>query len=67
MKDKQYNNADSFAIAFDEEWEKLIIQDDNLKITEVIKILSDHPFVESNPQLALDVANFRVKSLKKFK
>ena len=26
MKDKTYNNADSFAISFDDEWEKVVEQ-----------------------------------------
>ena len=32
MKDKTYNNADSFAISFDEEWEKVDCNDTAQKI-----------------------------------
>ena len=45
MKDKLYNNADSFAISFDEEWENIDCDDIRLKIDKVLELLSDHPFV----------------------
>ena len=67
MKDKTYNNADSFAISFDEEWQKVNCNDTTQKINKVIEILSDHPFVISNPDNAMDIARFRIFSLKKFK
>tara|TARA_B100000579_G_C22478925_1_gene686992 strand:+ start:447 stop:650 length:204 start_codon:yes stop_codon:yes gene_type:complete len=66
MKDKLYNNADSFAISFDEEWDKLECEDFKKKIDQVIKILSEHPFVISNPKNAKEIAEFRVFTLKKF-
>tara|TARA_Y100000991_G_C21910932_1_gene322262 strand:- start:78 stop:278 length:201 start_codon:yes stop_codon:yes gene_type:complete len=66
MKDKTYNNADSFAISFDEEWHKVNCNDMTEKIDKVIEILSDHPFVISNPNNARNIAKFRVYSLKKF-
>ena len=66
MKDKTYNNADSFAISFDEEWHKLNCNDMTQKIDKVIEILSDHPFVISNPVNARNIANFRINSLKIF-
>ena len=66
MKDKTYNNADSFAISFDEEWQKFNCNDMAQKIDKVIEILSDHPFVISNPENARNIANFRVNLLKKF-
>ena len=66
MKDKTYNNADSFAMSFDEEWQKIICEDLILKIDKVINNMSDHPFVISNPEKARNIANFRVFSLKKF-
>ena len=67
MKDKTFNNADSFAISFDEEWERFECEDESLKINKVIELLSDHPFVQSNPEIALKIANFRIKSLGKFR
>ncbi len=66
MKDKLYDNADSFATSFDEEWEKIECEDLEIKIDEVIKILSNHPFVISNRKIANEIAKFRVFSLKKF-
>ena len=66
MKDKFYNNADSFAISFDEEWQKIDCSDLSIKINKVIEILSDHPFVVSNPYKARKIAEFRIYSLKKF-
>ena len=66
MKDKLYDNADSFAMSFDEEWEKLDCTDLRLKIEKVLDLLSKHPFVVSNPKNARKIAEFRVFSLKKF-
>tara|TARA_Y100001978_G_C23519681_1_gene349635 strand:+ start:15 stop:218 length:204 start_codon:yes stop_codon:yes gene_type:complete len=67
MSEKKFNNADSFAMSFDDEWEKLECNDTDLKITKTIEKLSDHPFVINNPKLALKVANFRIKLLKRLK
>ena len=66
MKGRTYNNADSFAISFDEEWQKVDCNDVTQKINKVIEILSDHPFVISNPDNAINIARFRIFSLKKF-
>ena len=67
MKDKIYDNADSFAMAFDDEWKKIECDDLRLKIDKVLKSLSEHPFWVSNPENAKNLAEFRVFSLKKFK
>ena len=67
MIERTFNNADSFAMSFDEEWQKLECDDDNLKINKVIDLLSDHPFVQSDPDTALKIANFRIKLLGKFR
>ena len=66
MKDKTYNNADSFAISFDEEWQKVNCDEISKKIDKVIENLSDHPFVIKNPGNARNIAKFRIYSLKKF-
>ena len=66
MKDKTYNNADSFAISFDQEWKKINCNDFVQKIDKVIEVLSEHPFVISNPEDARNIAKFRIFSLKKF-
>ena len=67
MKDKLYDNADSFAISFDEEWKNIDCDDSKLKIDKVLKLLSKHPFLVSNPENAKKMAEFRIFSLKKFK
>ena len=67
MKDKYYDNADRFAISFDEEWKKIDCEDLLLKIDKVFKILSDHPILISNPENARKIAEFRIFSLRKFK
>ena len=66
MKDKLYDNADSFARSFDEEWEKIDCDDIQLKIDKVFALLSDHPFLKSNPENARKMVEFRIFSLKKF-
>ena len=66
MKDKLYDNADSFAMSFDEEWENINCKDIRLKIDKVLEHLSDHPFLISNPENARKMAEFRIFSLKKF-
>jgi len=66
MKDKIYDNADSFAMSFDEEWENVDCDDLKMKINKVVELLSDHPFVVSNPENAKKIAEFRIFSLKKF-
>ena len=67
MSEKKFNNADSFAMSFDDEWEKIECSDINLKIKKTIENLSDHPFVINNPEIAKNVANFRINLLRKFK
>ena len=66
MKVRLYNNADSFSIAFDEEWKNIDCEDSRLKINKVLELLSNHPFLVSNPENARKIAEFRVFSLKKF-
>jgi len=67
MRDKLYDNADSFAMSFDEEWQKIQCEDLRLKIDRIFEILSNHPFLVSNPENARKMIEFRVFSLKKFK
>ena len=67
MKDKLYDNADSFAMSFDEEWKKIECEDLRLKIDKVLELLYDHPFLVSNPENARKIAEFRIFSLKKFR
>ena len=66
MKYKLFDNADSFAMSFDEEWKNIDCKDLRLKIDKIFEILSDHPFLVSNHENARKIAEFRVFSLKKF-
>ena len=66
MKNRLYNNADSFAMSFDEEWENIDCDDIRSKIDKVFELLSGHPFLISNPENARKIAEFRIFSLKKY-
>ena len=66
MKDKLYDNPDSFAMSFDDEWKNIDCEDLRLKIDKVLISLSSHPFLVSNPENARKLAEFRIFSLKKF-
>ena len=67
MKNKLYDNADSFEMSFDEEGENIECDARRLKIEKVLNLLSEHPFLISNPENARKMAEFRIFSLKKFK
>ena len=54
-------------MSFDEEFENIDCEDLLLKIDKVFELLSDHPFLVSNPENARKMAEFRVFSLKKFR
>ena len=63
-----YNNADSFAIAFDAAWKDCeLAKNQDLKIDEKIKIafekIKNHPCLISNPIQSKNVALFRIKLL----
>ncbi len=67
--DNSYNNADSFAMIFDEAWKKTSFSgDDSLtidgKIKKIIQQNKDHPFIKSSPSEAFNVAKFRLRLLK---
>ena len=66
MQEKYYDNADSFAMSFDEEWQKIDCDDPRSKMKKVFDHLSDHPFLISNPENAKKLAEFRIFSLKKY-
>ena len=44
MKDKLYDNADSFAMSFDEEWKNIDCDDLRLKIDKVLELFIRPPF-----------------------
>tara|TARA_B100000427_G_scaffold129664_1_gene107866 strand:- start:181 stop:411 length:231 start_codon:yes stop_codon:yes gene_type:complete len=63
-----YNNADSFAMAFDAAWNDCDVENDkNKKIEEKIQItfekIKNHPFLIDDPIQAKNIAHFRIKLL----
>ena len=63
-----YNNADSFAMAFDAAWKDCsLTTDKDIKIEERIKItfekIKTHPFLIENPTQSKNIAFFRIKLL----
>jgi hypothetical protein len=64
-----FNNADSFAQAFDEAWftHCRISSDTGLeteeRLSQVLAQIADHPFLFENPSLARQVADFRIRLL----
>ena len=68
--DRLFNNADSFAMVFDEAWKKALKDQNftNLPLIErtkfVLNQIQDHPFIKSSPEEAKKVAQFRIRLLK---
>ncbi len=63
-----YNNADSFAMVFDEAWKQTDFKTEesltiDQKIQIILEALKDHPFVKESPLKAISVAKFRLKLL----
>ena len=63
-----YNNADSFAMAFDAAWKDCNLENDkDIKIEEKIQItfekIKTHPFLIENPIQSKKIAFFRIKLL----
>jgi hypothetical protein len=64
-----FNNADSFAQAFDEAWkaqsrrdpERLLSAGEKLEL--ILTQVADHPFSQSDPAMARQVAEFRIRLL----
>jgi hypothetical protein len=67
--DRLFNNADSFAQAFDEAWQQHARRDPHhgldpdAKVALMLEQLSDHPFLQNEPELARQVATFRLRLL----
>ena len=63
------NNADSFAMAFDQIWNKEISKLETKKMAQDEKIdlafskIEEHPFLINNPSEARQVAKFRIRLL----
>ena len=67
--DRLFNNADSFAMSFDEAWQLHARRHPNHglsceeKVGLILEQISDHPFAVSDPEQARQVAAFRVRLL----
>lgn len=67
--DRLFNNADSFAMVFDEAWQRHSREhpDHGLsaeeKVPLILQQVADHPFATDNPGEAQQVAAFRVRLL----
>ncbi len=67
---REFNNADSFCIAFDSAWKELNQdesskkQEQDKKIELALKQIESHPFVIDSPSKARDIAKFRIRLLK---
>jgi hypothetical protein len=64
-----FNNADSFAAAFDEAWKNHSDQEVNHglanheKLLLILNQLADHPFVQTDSAMAHQVGEFRIRLL----
>tara|TARA_B100000945_G_scaffold26540_1_gene18499 strand:- start:103 stop:333 length:231 start_codon:yes stop_codon:yes gene_type:complete len=66
--ENQYNNADSFAMAFDAAWKECALENDkdiNVedKIQKTFSKIKTHPFLINRPIQSKDIAHFRIKLL----
>jgi hypothetical protein len=64
---RQYGNADSFAMAFDEAWRLLIRQPSSQALSRsdilqrILAQLADHPFAQKDATTAREVGEFRLR------
>jgi hypothetical protein len=64
-----FDNADSFAMVFDAAWTKLMGEPDTGSMSSeekkrlALEACGDHPFMLSNPAMADQVADFRIRLL----
>tara|TARA_B100000902_G_scaffold67332_1_gene73557 strand:- start:309 stop:539 length:231 start_codon:yes stop_codon:yes gene_type:complete len=63
-----YNNADSFAMAFDAAWKNCDLENDKdieieEKIQRTFEQIKTHPFLIENPIQSKEIAFFRIKLL----
>ena len=66
--DRVFDNADSFAMVFVATWKKLVPQATSSasqaeRIETALAAMKDHPFVISSPEIARQVAEFRIRLL----
>jgi hypothetical protein len=67
--DRSFNNADSFAQAFDQAWHSRSGSgaepglEGRAKLDHILDHISDHPFAQADPALARQVGEFRIRLL----
>jgi len=67
--DRRFNNADSFAQAFDETWGRLSSGHvsgsggSEALLEAALAQLADHPFAQGDPAMARQVGEFRIRLL----
>ena len=68
-EDRFFNNADSFAMMFDDKWKsysstsKKIPRDTEEKLEIILTQIKDHPFLQNYPDKAKEIAKFRLRLL----
>ena len=67
QNNNSYNNADSFAMAFDDAWKTFTENNENIileeKIEKIFEKIKTHPFLLDNPIESKNIAFFRIKLL----
>ena len=64
-----FNNPDSYAMVFDEAWRRVVNAPGAAELTDAAKkqqamqACADHPFALSDPAMAAQVADFRIRLL----
>jgi hypothetical protein len=64
-----FDNADSFAMVFDEAWKRHSFEHPNhglsvdQKLEQILAQVSEHPFALSSPETSRQVAQFRTRLL----
>ena len=66
--DRVFDNADSFAMVFDRTWKQLRSKSkedlsQGAHLEAVLTAMADHPFLISSPEMARQVAAFRIRLL----
>ena len=70
QSEQQFNNADSFSMAFDEAWKHHSFHNPSHGLTAsekkvlILETCRDHPFMAGNPETAAQIAEFRIRLLK---
>jgi hypothetical protein len=67
--ERVFNNADSFAHAFDQAWQNHSVHETDgslevsAKLELILQRIADHPFAQTDPATARQVGEFRIRLL----